>query len=297
MLLFLVPAAVLLSGAEVSTAPPAIFLTVFVTMLLLRMWGSKQLYRGHLSWSSAFVLRMFRIPIGFSCAWWILTRRTLTFEVTPKAGDDERVRGRTPGLLLGLIVLVNLTLLYAVAGALGLVPWRSSPSATVASASWLVIADIILVMGTRRITDPRFASSRRNAHRTALQADVVVAGVAGRLVDVSVGGIAVRFPAGTAPLTPVVRLHLPGAPPVDLDVVRISQGADGDDVLSARVGLEDWAGYGVLSRWLFHTPPGAVAGIPDGVPAVAATPWRRQPHAVRSFNDTGLAPPVLEPVR
>lgn len=293
--LFAVPAAVLLSGAEVSTAPPAVFAAVFVTMLTLRMWGTKLLFRGHLNWYSAFALRMFRIPIGLSCAWWLLTRRTLSFEVTPKAGDEERVRGRAPAVLLVLILAVGGTLLYAAAGAAGLVPWGSSPSATVASAAWLVFAGVVLVLGTRRISDPRFASSRRNAHRVAVQADVVVAGVPGQLVDISVGGIAVRFPAGTAPTTPEVELHLPGADPVTMAVVRITQDREGDDVLSARLGIDDWSGYGVMSRWLFHTPPGVVAGIPPGVPAVAATHWRRPPSAVRSFNDTGTAPPALEP--
>ncbi len=282
--LFLVPAVVLLSGAETSTAPPLVFAVVFGSMLAVRMWGTKKLFRGHLHWPSAFALRMFRIPIGLSCAWWLLTRRTLTFEVTPKSGDEERTRGRVPLVLLVLIVLVTGTLLYAAAGALGLVPWRATPSATVASAAWLLLADVVLILGTRRISHPDFASSRRNAHRVAVTAEVEMAGVRGQLVDISVGGAAVRFPSGSAPATGQVELRLPGAEAVPMSVVRVRE-ADGYDVVSCRVLADDWASYRVMSRWLFHTPPGAVSGIPDGVPAVAATKWRKTPGAVSSFGD------------
>jgi cellulose synthase (UDP-forming) len=31
----------------------------------------------------------------------------------------------------------------------------------------------------------------------------------------------------------------------------------------------DWAAHRTLSLWMFHTPPGAVPGLPAGVPAVA----------------------------
>lgn len=30
------------------------------------------------------------------------------------------------------------------------------------------------------------------------------------------------------------------------------------------------SGWNLVAAWLFHTPPGAVAGLPDGTPAVAA---------------------------
>jgi cellulose synthase (UDP-forming) len=291
VLLFVVPAAVLLSGAEVSTAPPWLFALVFVSAIAIRMWGTKQLFRGHLHWRSAFALRMFRIPIGLSCAWWLLTRRTLTFEVTPKAGDEERVRGRAPVVLHVLTAVVLGVLAYAAAGALGLVPWRSTPAATVASSAWLTIAAVVLVLGTRRIADPDFASSRRNAHRVAVHADVVMAGAHGTLMDISMGGAAVRFASGQAPATELVELRLPGVDPVTLQVVRVRQ--DGPhDVVSCRVRADDWQAYRVLAQWLFHTPPGVVQGIPAGVPAVAATQWRRQPKAVSSFGAPEFALPA-----
>lgn len=35
---------------------------------------------------------------------------------------------------------------------------------------------------------------------------------------------------------------------------------------------DDWAAYQAISLWLFHTPDGAVPGLPAGTPAVAVRP-------------------------
>ena len=77
LFVFIIPLVVMFSGAQTSTATPLAFATAFVSMFLLRMWGTKRLFRGHLHWRTAFALRIFRVPIGISCLWWLLTRRTL----------------------------------------------------------------------------------------------------------------------------------------------------------------------------------------------------------------------------
>jgi cellulose synthase (UDP-forming) len=290
LFVFIIPLVVMFSGAQTSTATPLAFATAFTAMFLTRMWGTKRLFRGHLDWRTAFALRIFRVPIGISCLWWLLTRRTLTFEVTPKAGADERVRGRVPRILVALIIVVTGALLYAAAGVLGWVPWRTNAVSTIASGAWLAIADVVLILGTRRITDTDYSSSRRNAHRVAITAAVTMAGVDGTLVDISVGGVAVAFPAGTAPSTGHVELQLPEAEPVTMSVVRIAQDPSGRDLVSCRLLADDWEGYRSMCRWLFHTPAGVVDGMPYGVPAVAATKWRRSPRAVRSFGQQAPKP-------
>ena len=286
LLIFAIPLAILFSGAQTSTAAPWAFATVFISMFLLRMWGTRRLFRGHLHWPTAFALRIFRVPVGISCLWWLLTRRILTFQVTPKAGASERVRGRVPLVIMVLLVVVNASLLYAALGLAGLVPWGTGVTSTIASGSWLVVVDVVLILGTRRIVDGDYASSRRNAHRVAVTAGVSIDGVEGELVDISVGGAAVRFPLGAAPSASEVELTLPGAPPVHMGVVRVSQetGLGGADLVSCRVSPHDWEGLRTLSRWLFHTPPGTVEGMEPGVPAVAATRGRRTPMAIRSFG-------------
>lgn len=288
---FALPAAILLSGAQTSTAGPVAFGAAFLAMFVLRMWGVRQLFRHHLHLPTAFALRIFRIPVGFSCLWWLMTRRTLAFAVTPKAGADERLRGRPPLIVTVLIAAIFGVLFYSVAGVLGWVPWRATAGATLASGIWLLLAGIGLVFGVVRIMAPAYATSRRNAHRIAVRADVQIDESHGELVDISVGGAAVRFPLGSAPDAGVVELHLPGAAPVRLTVVRSIARSSRDEIVSMRVADGDWAAFRALSMWLFHTPPGVLDGIPPGVPAVAATPRR---HISRSLGVLIAEHPVNE---
>jgi cellulose synthase (UDP-forming) len=281
IVVFLIPAAILLSGAQTSTAGPGTFALVFLTMFTLRMWGVRQLFRHHLHLPTAFALRIFRIPVGLSCLWWLVTRRTLEFAVTPKAGVHERLRGRPPGVVIVLILTVFAVLIYSMAGALGWVPWRATAGATVASGIWLLLAGGGLVLGALRVMAPAYATSRRNSHRIAVRAEVLIDGVEGELVDISVGGAAVRFPEGSAPAAEVVELHLPGAAPVPLTVVRIAhEPSSCDEIVSLRVADGDWAALHAMSMWLFHTPPNALDGVPSGVPAVSATRRRYTSRAL-----------------
>ncbi len=270
---FAIPIAVLMSGARTSTAPPLLFAAAFLAMFATRLWGSKRLMRGHIRWSSAFALRVFRVPVGLACVWWLVTRKTLEFEVTPKGASDERLRGRAPRVLWVMLATVTVVLSYAIAGLIGIVPWSGDPASTTASGVWLLMAGGVLVMGTLRIRAAEFATSRRNAHRVAISAPVTVDGVSGELVDISVGGAGVRLPGGTVPTLGLVELGLPGATPIKLELVRVSAGSGADvssgyEFASLRVDDGDWAAYGALSLWMFHTPRGTVPGLPLGVPVV-----------------------------
>jgi cellulose synthase (UDP-forming) len=270
---FAVPIAVLVSGAHTSTAPPALFAAAFVAMFATRLWGSKRLLRGHIRWSTAFALRVFRVPVGLACVWWLVTREALQFEVTPKGASDQRLRGRAPRVLWVLLATAILVLAYSIAGLIGVVPWASDPSSTTASGVWLAMAGGVLVAGTLRIRAVEYATSRRNAHRVAVNAPVTVDGVPGELLDVSVGGAGVRLPAGVVPTSGLVEFVLPGAMPIKLEIARISTGrrADADsshEFVSLRVSDRDWGAYAALSAWMFHTPDGAVPGLPVGVPVV-----------------------------
>jgi cellulose synthase (UDP-forming) len=270
-LAFVVPAALLISGAQTSTAPPAVFLSVFAVMFTIRLWGANRLYRGHLHWPTAFALRILRVPVGLSCLWWLVTRRDLQFQVTPKAGADERVRGRMPRVIWGLLAVIVAVLLDAAAGLDGLVPWHSSPSSTAASGVWLLMAGLVLIISIHRVQAAAYATSRRNAHRVPVRAAVTVNETDGSLIDISIGGAAVRFPAGSLTGSGSVELVLPGARPIRMDAVRIRSGRNNTEVASLRVLAGDWAAYRTMSLWLFHTPPGVVDGLPPYAPAVAAT--------------------------
>ena len=271
VLAFAVPVAVMLSGASTTSAPAWAFALAFSAMFGARLWGAKRLLRKQIHWPTAFALRIFRIPIGLACLWWLVSRRSLDFQVTPKGAADERLRGSAPLVLWGLAAFVASVSVYAVAGLVGLVPWRATPTSTVASGTWLLLAAVVLTLGLRRIHAPRYSTSRRNAHRIAVRTPVVMAGAHGQLVDISTGGASVHLTGrGDPPVPRTVRLSLPQAGSVLLDVVRTIPDDDGAGrVVTLQVRPADWAAHRTLSLWMFHTPEGSVVGVPHGVPAAA----------------------------
>ena len=269
LLAFIVPMAVLLSGSETSTASPIAFAGAFTAMFVTRLWGAKRLLRGEIRWATAFALRIMRVPVGLACIWWLATRNILEFEVTPKGAADDRHRGRAPRVLFVLAGAVSFVMLYATAGLFGAVPWTTGSGSTVASGVWLAVGGVVLLSGARRIRAAEFATSRRNAYRVPLDTAVDVDGVGGQLVDVSVGGAAVRFPHGCLPEMGLVELQLPGAPMMKAELVRIHRHDAAFDVASIRAPSGDWESYRTLSLWMFHTPAGAVSTLPPGVPVVA----------------------------
>jgi cellulose synthase (UDP-forming) len=293
---FLIPVVIMVSGAQTSTAGPLEFAAVFILTFIIRLWGAKALMRQEIHWPTAFALRIFRIPVGLACLWWLITRNILEFEVTPKGASDNRQRGRTPRILVVMIVLVTVMVLYAAAGVAGLVPWQTSAGSTVASGAWLVVAGVILVLGTRRIRAAEYATSRRNAHRIGISAHVSISGAGGELLDVSVGGAAVRFAPGILPASGPVLLQLPGAEPLRLDVIRRTTHPDGYETASLRTVENDWAANRTLSLWIFHTPDGVLEGFPRGVPAAASLRVGERINVSGPSNTPGLHGDGREPL-
>ena len=269
LIAFMIPIAIMLSGAETSTAGPAVFAGVFIAMFSARLWGARRLMRRQIHWPTAFALRVFRIPIGMACLWWLVSRKTLQFEVTPKGGTDNRHRGRAPKILWALTGLVTAVLAYACLGVAGILPWRTSATSTTASGVWLGLAGLVLLFGVRRIHAAEYATSRRNAYRVQIPAEITVDHFTGTLIDISVGGAAVRFPPGRLPQAGLVLVELPGADPIKMEMVRMRATADNLEFGSLKLGENDWAGYRTMSLWMFHTPTHAVANLPSGIPVVA----------------------------
>jgi cellulose synthase (UDP-forming) len=267
---FALPIAVMLSGANTSTATPGAFTVAFAAMFTVRLWGAKRLLRGQIRWTTAFALRVFRIPVGVACMWWLISRRQLQFEVTPKGGADQRERGRTPTIIWAVALLVAAVLTYAALGVAALVPWRTDPGSTVASAVWLGLGLVVLGMGARRIRNAEYATSRRNAHRVGVNTTVLVDGIACELLDISVGGARVRAPSHLAPETGLVELSLPGTEPCKLEVVRLTR-SDIADTVSLRARPAEWNTYRTISLWMFHTPHGAVPHLQHNTPVIALT--------------------------
>lgn len=269
LIAFVVPIAVMASGAETSTASPIAFAGAFLAMFATRLWGAKRLMRKQIHWPTAFALRVFRVPVGMACLWWLVSRNTLEFEVTPKGAADDRLRGRAPRILWVLTGVVGAVLAYASAGTLGWVPWRTGTGSTVASGVWLALAGFVLSCGARRIRSATYATSRRNAYRVTLRTPIEIDDVTGELVDISVGGAAVRFPLGSLPSSGLVELKLPGVEPIKMEMVRTHNQSTDYDLASLRALDTDWSAFRAMSLWMFHTPSGTVPGLPPGVPVIA----------------------------
>ncbi|NYD78803.1 PilZ domain-containing protein [Arthrobacter cupressi] len=193
--------------------------------------------------------------------------------VTPKGAAELRLRGRAPRILIVLIIIVGAIILYATAGVLGWVPWRTSPGSTVAAGVWLVLAGVVLVLGTLRIRAAEFATSRRSAHRVRLDVPVTLTGVSGRLLDISMGGAAVQVEADALPDAGAVSLALPGTDPVPLDIVRVWKSSKTTYTASLRVRDNNWNAYRRLALWLFHTPAMPFPDTPQAFPP--SQPGRR----------------------
>ena len=271
LIAFIVPTAVMLTGAQTSTAAPAVFAAAFTAMFATRLWGAKRLMRHQIHWPTAFALRIFRVPVGVACLWWLISRKSLEFEVTPKGASDERTRGRTPRILGGLTAIALAVICYAAAGTLGWVPWRTGTASTVAAGVWLALAAVVLLFGTARIRAAEYATSRRNAHRVTLRTRIAIGGVSGELLDISVGGAAVRFPAGSLPNLGLVDFELPGTVPIKMTMVRMPPQSRDHEIASLQAVDGDWTAIQTMSLWLFHTPAGAVPSLPPGVPAIASS--------------------------
>jgi cellulose synthase (UDP-forming) len=269
LIAFIVPTVVMMTGAQTSTAGPLAFASVFAAMFAVRLWGAKRLVRHEIHWPTAFALRVFRVPVGMACLWWLVSRKTLEFEVTPKGAADERLRGRAPRVLWLLTASVGGVIAYAALGVMGVVPWRTNASSTVAAGVWLALAGTVLLFGMRRIRAAEYATSRRTAHRVAVPSTVTADGVTGELVDISVGGAAVRFRAGSLPNIGLVDFELPGAPAIKMSLVRTPTPSGDYEMAALRAVPGDWSALRVMSLWLFHTPRGAVASLQPGVPAIA----------------------------
>jgi cellulose synthase (UDP-forming) len=269
LIAFIIPTTVMLTGAQTSTAPPLVFAVAFLAMFSTRMWGAKRLLRKQIHWPTAFALRIFRVPVGIACLWWLLSRTSLQFQVTPKAGEDGRRRGRIPLILLTLAAAILAIAGYAAAGTEGWVPWHTSAGSTAASGAWLALASLVLLLGTRRIRAAEFATSRRNAHRVSLRTQVLVNGVPAELVDISIGGLAVVLPTKIEATDGLIEVLLPESTPIKMRLVGEPAEVGEQRYTSLKVSQDDWDAYRTMALWMFHTPDGAVPTLPAGVPAVA----------------------------
>lgn len=263
----LLPAAILISGVQPVDTDPALYAALVAAMVLCRLLGANLLYRHYIRWRHALELRVLRIPIGLASMWWLVTRRQLDFEVTPKGAADERREGKIPTALVVLAVALGVVLTYGVLTLIVPLPWPSSTAATLTGGVWLLWGEVVLLLGIARIRDPHFRTTRRVAYRFNVPATVEVDGVRAPLRDISTTGLAVAFdgePPAAATPGGEVTVRLPGGEPIRMRAVRSRRGNT-----AYQVSGDEFAGIRALTDWIFFTPPHPGHDVPPGLPAAA----------------------------
>jgi hypothetical protein len=61
LIAFIIPVAVMVSGAQTSPADPLLFAGAFLAMFCTRLWAAKRLMRHEIHWPTAYALRIFRV--------------------------------------------------------------------------------------------------------------------------------------------------------------------------------------------------------------------------------------------
>ena len=282
--LMTLPAAVLVMGVEPVRVSPLLYAGAVGVEVACRLIGAHLLFRGYIRWRHALELRILRIPVGLESLWWLLTRRKLAFQVTPKDATEERQESSAPRVVVGLALVLGVVLAY---GALTLfvdLPWRSSTEATLTGGVWLLWGEVMLLLGLARIRSPEFRTTRRAAHRFTVAATVDVDGVRGRLQDISTTGIAAVFE--TAPPVGEAKVQLPGGRPIRMQSVRIAESRSSDPVTARPVHRgayavlpDDYAAIQAQTDWIFFTPRSLDHGVPDGLPAAAVMSESRPERA------------------
>jgi cellulose synthase (UDP-forming) len=252
LLALLVPAALLVSGAETSTAAPLSFALVFAGALAVRAWGTRRLTRTPLTAADLLARRVAQVSVGLSCARRLLTRKA------PRPHVDDALRA-VAVVATALVALLG----YAVAGTAGAVPWRASVSSTIASGAWLLVALVALGVGALRLRSADLALRRTDSRRFRIAGRATVDGFDVDLVDVGIDGATVGLPLHDWPGNGTVQLALPGTETVTLALLP-ETGAGRLRTLRALPG--DWQALRTLSLWLFHVHPGAAGR------AVSSTP-------------------------
>ncbi|HWD25129.1 MAG TPA: glycosyltransferase, partial [Acidimicrobiales bacterium] len=233
----LLPMVVLATGANPIHAPAVEFGVIFGATFLAQRAGLALLSRGYAPQGMAVLFEFVRMQSNIRATLTYFTRRERQFTVTSKQVADDRNRVRPPTLLF---VLVGATLLADIWFGLtlaGLTPvtyhivWTAY-----GAAGWSVFNGAILIAAVLRIHSERFATERRAAVRLKVGASVEIDGLAGALVDVSVGGALVRTaePVDRTQGHHVIHLDLDGGITLDAEACAFHPIGDGSTFVMLR---------------------------------------------------------------
>jgi hypothetical protein len=122
-----------------------------------------------------------------------------------------------------------------------------------AAAGWTILSVVLVVAAMRRITHPRFAGERRASVRFDGAGTALLDGVPMRVHDVSLTGIRVAAPIGSASAVgAAVRVSVAGVE-LDATVREVDVGADATDEVRLQFADVDRTALAQLAVRLFRT--------------------------------------------
>ena len=190
----LAPLVVLWTGAVPIRASISVFVTFFLSALLVQRYAMRRLCRDMAPQGIATVFELVRMPANLKATLHLLVDRQHSFTVTSKGKTgDRRKRIPVPVLLWILIGAVGLTFVWTVATLLKLTPLRYDvPWLAYGSLIWLVVNGALLVAAIKRIRSERFGAERRAAVRFDVAAPACFNNENVSLLDVSLTGAKVK---------------------------------------------------------------------------------------------------------
>jgi len=279
----ILPIAVVATGGVPITADAATFTFAFGTTFILQQVALRVLSRGGHRPLLGTIFEFVRMTPNLLATLTLVTRRTITFRVTPKGrvGDGRRAV-RVPPLLTTMAVLMGLATVWFGLTLVGETPLRYAvPWAIVASFGWMVLNAGFVALAVRRVRSLRYAPERRTSVRFETQLRGRLDGIPVTVTDLSLSGARLitfapleRDVAGELAVEfPVLDISLRG-------VVRSSRSTSTGEAIT---GLEFLPGQhgerALLALALF----GSLADPNEDV----VVPAGRLPQAARRAVDTG----------
>ncbi|MGD9694289.1 MAG: glycosyltransferase [Thermoleophilia bacterium] len=160
---FLVPAAVLFTGAAPIAAAPWLYALVFAPQLILTPLASRELTDGRYRLLEGERYSVVRMEAYLTALTALVTRRGASFQVTPKgARDNRRTVNRALRLPIALAAVTVAALGYQTAAQVADLPGRLTAGAHVVTVLWAV-ANVALIASV--VSWARSVHHRRRSHR------------------------------------------------------------------------------------------------------------------------------------
>ena len=196
LILFLLPAAVLLTGLSPIAGPVLPFIVLFVLTVVAQRLALSLLSRGYGPIIRTSIFETIRLPAMLKVTAALITRSEPTFEVTHKGRSAAAPGGvRMPRLFAVLLLTFGVALAaFATSVATGWPITYSSSLLAWTAAGWTLICTALVLGAVHRITLARFAGEQRAAVRFAGTGFATIDGTTTRIRDISLSGLHVEAP-------------------------------------------------------------------------------------------------------